>query len=115
MVIVTNRIKTKVGFAEKMAPGFVRPSSLHQFEGFIKVEVAVTQGTTEYDELNVNMYWENLDSFTAWRNSDSFRDAHKRPEPGSEAEKQEKENSPILGNEIIIQNIVASTEALPAN
>ena len=114
MIIVTNRIKTKVGFAEKMAPGFVRPSSLHEFEGFIKVEVAVTQGLTEYDELNVNMFWDNVESFNAWRNSDSFRDAHKRPEPGSEAEKQEKENSPILGSEIIIQSIVATTEALPA-
>ncbi|MBD3107006.1 heme oxygenase [Bacillus sp. AGMB 02131] len=114
MIIVTNRIKTKVGFAEKMAPGFVRPSSLLEFEGFIKVEVAVTQGLTEYDELNVNMFWDNVESFNAWRNSDSFRDAHKRPEPGSEAEKQEKENSPILGSEIIIQNIVATTEALPA-
>lgn len=114
MVIVTNRIKTKVGFAEKMAPGFVRPSSLHEFEGFIKVEVAVTQGLTEYDELNVNMFWDSVENFNAWRNSDSFRESHKRPEPGSEAEKQEKENSPILGSEIIIQNIVATTEALPA-
>ena len=115
MVIVTNRIKTKLGFAEKMAPNFVRPSSLQQFEGFIKVEVTVTQNLTDYDELNVNMYWESLEDFAVWRNSDSFKASHKRPEPGSEEEKQAKENSPILGNEIVIQNIVASTEAIPAN
>jgi len=115
MVIVTNRIKTKLGFAEKMAPNFVRPSALQQFEGFIKVEVTVTQNLTDYDELNVNMYWDSLESFTVWRNSDSFKESHKRPEPGSEEEKQAKANSPILGNEIVIQNIVASTEAILTN
>lgn len=59
---------------------------------------------TEYDELNVNMYWENIDSFTAWRNSDAFKSAHKRPEPGSEAEKKE---SPILGSEIITYKVAS--------
>ena len=49
MIIVTNRIKTKPGFAEKMAPNFTKPSALQEMEGFIKVEVAITQGPTEYD------------------------------------------------------------------
>jgi heme oxygenase (staphylobilin-producing) len=109
MIIVTNRIKTKVGFAEKMAPGFTKPSALQQMKGFLKVEVAITQNLTEYDELNVNMYWEDLDSFDAWRNSDTFKEAHKRPEPGSEDTQKE---SPILGNELIISKVATSIEAV---
>ena len=54
------------------------------------------------------MYWEDLESFTTWRNSDAFKAAHKRPEPGSEAEKKE---SPILGSEIITYEVAAVKEA----
>ena len=56
MYIVTNRIKMKSGFAEKMAPNFTRPGALQQMDGFVKVEVTITQNLTEFDELNVNMY-----------------------------------------------------------
>ena len=49
MYIVTNRIKMKPGFAEKMAPNFTRPGALQEMEGFHKVEVTVTQDLEEYD------------------------------------------------------------------
>lgn len=108
MLIVTNKIKTKVGMAARMAPGFTKPSGLEKMDGFVKVEVLITKDLTDYDELKVNMYWENLESFEAWRNSDSFKNAHKRPEPGSEEAKAE---SPILGNEIIISEVASVLEA----
>ena len=66
MIIVTiDHNKTKPGFAEKMAPNFTKPSPLQEMEGFIKVEVAITQGPTEYDEINVNMSWEKEENFQA--------------------------------------------------
>jgi len=108
MIVVTNRIKVKKGMGAAMAPRFTAPGPLDTFEGFVKVEVWLTQNLTEYDELNVNMYWETLDSFTAWRNSDAFQEAHKRPEPGSEEAKQE---SPILGSEIITYEVAAVKES----
>lgn len=108
MVVVTNRIKVKKGMGAMMAPGFTAPGPLDTFNGFVKVEVLLTQNLTDYDELNVNMYWEDLESFTTWRNSDAFKAAHKRPEPGSEAEKKE---SPILGSEIITYEVAAVKEA----
>ncbi|MEK3955561.1 heme oxygenase (staphylobilin-producing) [Psychrobacillus psychrotolerans] len=112
MIIVTNRIKTKPGFAEKMAPNFTKPSPLQEMEGFIKVEVAITQGPTEYDEMNVNMYWEKEENFQAWKDSDLFKESHKRPESGSpEASKE----SPLLGNELIISKVAASIEAISKN
>lgn len=108
MIVVTNRIKVKKGMGAVMAPGFTAPGPLDSSEGFVKVEVLLTQNLTEYDELNVNMYWETMDSFTTWRNSDAFKSAHKRPEPGSEEVKKE---SPILGSEIITYE-VASVKVL---
>lgn len=106
MIVVTNRIKVKKGMAAAMAPRFTAPGPLDTFEGFVKVEVWQTQNLTEYDELNVNMYWEDMDSFAAWRNSDAFKSAHKRPEPGAEAENENKQ-SPVLGSEILTYEVAA--------
>lgn len=111
MIIVTNKIRTKLGAAEKMAPGFTRPGALQQMDGFIKVEVTMTQNKPDHDELNVSMYWENHDNYEAWKNSDVFKQAHKRPEPGSSGAPKE---SPILGNEIVIEEVVSILEAIPA-
>lgn len=107
MYIVTNRIKVKKGMGATMAPRFTAPSPLDTFDGFVKVEVLLTQNLTDYDELSVNMYWENLDSFTEWRNSDAFKAAHKQPEPGSEAAKKE---SPIIGSELITYEVASVRE-----
>ncbi|ANU15621.1 heme-degrading monooxygenase IsdG [Planococcus maritimus] len=108
MYIVTNRIKMKPGFAEKMAPNFTRPGALQEMEGFHKVEVTVTQDLEEYDELNVNMYWETLENYEAWKSSDVFKQAHKRPEP---AEGEEKKESPMLGSQLVITKVASVIEA----
>lgn len=114
MYIVTNRIKMKPGFAEKMAPNFARPGALQEMEGFVKVEVTVTQNLTEYDELNVNMYWETLENFEAWKTSDTFKEAHKRPETSADSSEPKKE-SPMLGSELVITKIAAFIEAKTSN
>lgn len=107
MIIVANKIKVKKGMGAVMAPGFTAPGPLDTTEGFVKVEVLLTQNLNDYDELNVNMYWENLDNFTAWRNSDAFKAAHKRPEPSSDAAKKE---SPIIGSELVTYEIASVKE-----
>lgn len=107
MIVVTNRIRVKKGMAVRMAPGFTAPGPLDTFNGFVKVEVLVNQSPEEHDELNVNMYWESLDNFSEWRNSDAFKAAHKRPEPGSEEAQKE---SPILGSEIITYEVAGVKE-----
>lgn len=107
MIIVTNRIKVKKGMGAMMAPGFTAPGPLDTFDGFVKVEVLLTQNLDDYDELNVNMYWENLEVFTTWRESDAFKAAHKRPAPDSAEAKKE---SPILGSELITYEVAAVKE-----
>lgn len=107
MFVVTNRIRVKKGFAERMAANFTKGEALKSFTGFIKTEVAVSKDFEEYDEMSVNMYWESLDGFHEWKNSDAFKDAHKRTVP---KEGEAPKESPLLGSQIVIAEIVASTE-----
>lgn len=103
MYIVTNRIKVKKGFAEKMAPAFTKPSPLQSMKGFVKTEVTIRQNITDYDELNVSTYWETLADFEAWKNSDVFKEAHKTT--------GKKETSPVIDNEIVITKVAGTIEA----
>lgn len=109
MIIVTNRIQVKPGFAARMAPNFTKPGPLQQFEGFHKVEVLISTDDPTYDEMSVNMYWESKEHFQAWRNSDAFAAAHQRPNSGSEGEKAD---SPIIGSKIVVAELASSIEAL---
>lgn len=109
MIIVTNRIQVKPGFAARMAPNFTKPGPLQQFEGFHKVEVLISTDDPTYDEMSVNMYWESREHFQAWRNSDAFAAAHQRPNSGSEGEKAD---SPIIGSKIVVAELASSIEAL---
>lgn len=101
MYTVTNRMNVKKGFARKMAPAFTKPGPLQEFEGFLKVEVAVCESFDEYDELSVVMYWETLDHFNVWRNSDAFKKAHERKGNGDGQE------SPLLNSQIIVAEVVS--------
>jgi heme oxygenase (staphylobilin-producing) len=104
MIIVTNRIKMKLGFAAKMAPMFTRPGALQKMKGFVKVEVLLTKNLSEYDELNVNMYWNSIEDFNRWKNSTAFKEAHTGPN-------NTEQESPILGSEIIISEVASTLEA----
>lgn len=105
MITVTNRIQVKKGMGMKMAPAFVQPGPLQEFEGFNKVEVSVSTQFEEYDEMNVVMYWDNKEGFEAWRSSDAFKAAHKRPATDSD---EPNPNSPVIKSQIIVAEIAGS-------
>jgi heme oxygenase (staphylobilin-producing) len=104
MITVTNRIKVKKGMATMMAPKFVQPGPLQQFDGFLKVEVLVSTQFQDYDEMSVVMYWDTKEHFAVWRESDAFKESHKRPAGGH----GEQGESPMLGSEIIIAEVAGS-------
>ncbi|TDL98018.1 heme oxygenase [Macrococcus brunensis] len=104
MFIVSNRIKMKSGFAEKMAPRFTQGGGIEELKGFVKTEVLAVQGNEEHDELHVNTYWETLEDFEAWKTSDAFKKAHQRPAGGNQDE------SPILGSELVIYELKSQLE-----
>lgn len=109
MYVVTNRIKMKKGFAEKLAPMFTKGGALQEMKGFIKVETWNMQDIEEHDLLHVNMWWETLEDFEAWKTSDAFKQAHDRDD-NSEDENSEKEQSesPMLGSELAIAKVETS-------
>lgn len=102
MITVTNRIQVKKGFGKKMAPAFTSGKALLDFEGFQKVEVHVSTQYEEYDEMQVMMYWDTKEQFEVWRNSDAFKNAHKRDGGKSE-------HSPVLNSEIVIAELAAES------
>lgn len=102
MITVTNRINVKKGMGEKMAPMFTKPGPLQQFDGFHRVEVQVSSQFEEHDEMNVVMYWDDEKSFEVWRESDAFKQAHKRPADG-----KPDPNSPVISSQIIIAKVAA--------
>ncbi|MEO4052349.1 heme oxygenase [Solibacillus sp. CAU 1738] len=104
MITVTNRIQVKKGMAMKMAPNFTQPGPLQQYEGFHKVEVHVSTQFDEYDEMNVMMYWDSIEAFEVWRNSEDFKATHKRPSAGDEP----NPNSPLIKSLIVISEIASS-------
>lgn len=101
MITVTNRIQVKKGLGEKMAPAFTSGKTLLDFDGFQKVEVNVSTQYEDYDEMQVMMYWDSKEQFEAWRNSDDFKNSHKRDESGS------AEHSPVIKSELVIAEIVS--------
>ena len=100
MITVTNRLQVKKGLGTKMAPAFTSGKALLDFEGFQKVEVNVSTQYDEYDEMQVMMYWDTKEQFEVWRNSDAFKNTHKRNGGDSE-------DSPVIKSEIIIAEIVS--------
>lgn len=106
MFSIANRLLVKKGFAQRMAPVFTSRPELPTFEGFIKIEVNLCTSNEEHDELNVMTYWETLENYKAWRNSDSFKAAHTREAMG--------DSSPVLSNQVVIAEIVATQHATVA-
>ncbi|MEC1178386.1 antibiotic biosynthesis monooxygenase [Metasolibacillus meyeri] len=101
MYTVSNRFIVKKGMGHKMAPAFISEKELLDFEGFQKVEVSVCTQNGEHDEMNVMMYWTSLENFQTWRASDSFKKLHSR-------EVKSNGESPIISNQVIIAEIVAT-------
>ncbi|UOB20853.1 heme oxygenase [Macrococcus armenti] len=99
MYIVTNRIKMKKGFAEKMAPMFTKGGAIQQLKGFNKIETWSIQNLEEHDELYVNTWWDTLEDFEAWKTSDAFKQAHSRGGDKPQGE------SPMLGSELVIAKL----------
>ncbi|WP_138756314.1 antibiotic biosynthesis monooxygenase [Paenibacillus sinopodophylli] len=76
MIVVTNTIKVKKGHGETVAERFQNAKGIDSSPGFVRMEVSMTEGLQDYDELKVSTTWEKKASFEGWVNSDSFRQAH---------------------------------------
>ncbi|MBP1993174.1 heme oxygenase [Paenibacillus eucommiae] len=103
MVIVTNVSQITKGSGEKLIERFNKVGKVEAMEGFMGLEVLLTENTKEYDEVSVVTRWANKDSFQAWTRSDAFRESH------SHREKPEY----ILSNKIVFYDVKVVREPLP--
>ncbi|WP_042170740.1 heme oxygenase [Paenibacillus gorillae] len=76
MVIVTNVSKITKGNGEKLIERFNKVGKVEGMEGFLGLEVMLTENTKEYDEVSVVTRWESKENFQAWTRSEAFRESH---------------------------------------
>lgn len=103
MVIVTNVSQITKGNGEKLIERFNKVGKVEAMDGFLGLEVLLTENTKEYDEVSVVTRWANKESFQAWTRSEAFRESH------SHREKPEY----IISNKIVFYDVKVVREPLP--
>ncbi|MFH5186255.1 heme oxygenase [Paenibacillus sp. TAB 01] len=76
MVIVTNTSQITKGSAHKLIERFDKVGKVEYMEGFLGLEVMLTENTPEYDEVTVSTKWSKKEDFHAWTRSDAFKESH---------------------------------------
>lgn len=76
MYIVTNRTKIKKDEGYQLVNRFNKVGKIETIEGFLGLEVLVTDKLDDYDEVTIMTRWDIEDSFKKWLKSDAFREAH---------------------------------------
>jgi len=110
MIVVTNTISIKKNHGEEVAKRFQQSKGVHLQPGFIRMELLLTQGLEEHDELKVCTTWADKASFEGWVNSDNFRQAHAKraTAEGGHAAQQE---SVMLGSKLTTHTVLFTREA----
>ena len=81
MYVVIKTITVPKDKSSEMAAKFDFGDKYHQFGGFVKEEVGVSEGRNE-DTVVVIDYWQDHESFKNWHGSAEHREGHRnRPKP----------------------------------
>ncbi|GJM71584.1 hypothetical protein HMSSN036_38000 [Paenibacillus macerans] len=67
MIIVTNTSQIKKGEAGKLIERFNKTGKVELMEGFLGLEVMLTENTKEYDEVTVSTRWNTKEDSTGGR------------------------------------------------
>ncbi|GFZ75934.1 hypothetical protein GCM10008018_21590 [Paenibacillus marchantiophytorum] len=76
MIIVTNTSHITKGEAHKLIERFDKIGKVEYMEGFLGLEVHLTENIKEYDEVSVVTRWRSKEDFNAWTKSEAFRESH---------------------------------------
>ncbi|SDZ24062.1 heme oxygenase (staphylobilin-producing) [Evansella caseinilytica] len=76
MVIVTNTVHVEKGFAEKLIERFNKVGMVEEMDGFLGLEVLLTENTADYEEVTISTRWNSKDAFHGWTSSEAFRKSH---------------------------------------
>jgi heme oxygenase (staphylobilin-producing) len=111
MIVVTNTIKVKTGHGETVAKRFQSSKGIDSSSGFVRMEVLLTEGLEEHDELKVSTTWEDKASFEGWVNSESFRQAHAHKGSQKQGEDGKPTESVMLGSQLTIHRVLVARQA----
>lgn len=76
MIAITNSLPVKEGAAGEIVERFAGGrGNVQDFPGFVAMEVLKSK---EEDEVLVVTWWEDMDAFQSWVQSDEFKKAHGR-------------------------------------
>ena len=82
MIIVTNTSKITKDNGYKLIDRFDKVGKVEEMEGFLGLEVLLTDNTSDYDEVTISTRWESNEAFKTWTKSDAFKEAHSRDHGG---------------------------------
>ncbi|MFD0716797.1 antibiotic biosynthesis monooxygenase [Paenibacillus sp. GCM10027626] len=108
MIVVTNTIKVKKGHGEEVASRFGRSKGVQFQPGFVRMEVLLTQGLEEYDELKVCTTWADKAAFEGWVSSDNFKEAHVKRAAEQQSSQEAGNESVILGSKMTTHSVLVT-------
>lgn len=111
MFVVTNTIKVKKGHGESVADRFQNSKGIDLSPGFVRMEVLITEGLEEFDELKVSTTWQDKASFEGWMNSDSFRQAHAHKGANKHGGEGTQTESVMLGSQLTTHRVLVARQA----
>lgn len=76
MIIVTNTSQIKKGQAHKLIERFDKVGKVETMEGFLGLEVLLTENTADFDEVTISTRWNSKEDFKGWTKSDAFKESH---------------------------------------
>jgi heme-degrading monooxygenase HmoA len=84
MLVVSNRFHVVEEHVDEFEERFRnRMGEVESMDGFVKFEFhrPVDHGHIDTDTHAAVTYWESMDAFEAWTESEAFREAHRNPAP----------------------------------
>ncbi|UTR16927.1 heme oxygenase [Salipaludibacillus sp. LMS25] len=80
MIIVTNTSKIKKGNGHKLIERFNKVGKVEFMDGFLGLDVLLTENTQDYEEVAIMTRWESKNHFINWTTSDAFKKSHSKRE-----------------------------------
>jgi len=84
MLVVTNTFYVDPAYHEEFEQRFrSRMGAVEEMDGFVRFEfhTPVDHGHIETETHAAVTYWESMDAFEGWTESEAFREAHRNPPP----------------------------------
>lgn len=77
MYIVTNITKINKGEGYKLVNRFDKVGKIESMDGFLGLEVLMTEKIDDHDEVSIVTRWDSEAAFSNWTKTDAFKESHR--------------------------------------